>query len=302
MNAIPIAIALLVVMSLAATVAAKRRTVANTGVDTSVGSPTDRYERALITGGPVRVAETAMVTMLEDGRLALAGGRASVRHSGAPPGPEADLLGLFENDESMDAGDLRRRLAGSVSVERLTHVLTAKGLLWQRACWLRWRRAARLNLLVALLSVPVVGAVAAAGFGEFADGGYAVLILSGIVCVAASPVALTLLAGSPVTPAGRLAAYRLGRSSDKRRSVPDRVAVRGVAAVSDDAHCRRLSRAFGLSGRGQGSSSSTSADAGGAPAAAVWCGSEGSGGVDSGSSSSCGSSSSSCGGGGCGSS
>ncbi|MDI3402324.1 TIGR04222 domain-containing membrane protein [Streptomyces cavernicola] len=202
------------------------------------------YEAAFLAGGPRRVADLALVSMADAGRLLLAHtGWATVVDPDGRDEMERSVIGAIGPEGQQRIAPVRASAAATVPVRALAERLTAAGLAVPAA--------ARLHVTVAIRQVRAAAlavlALAVASLVLLPPGTDGVLP---VLAWFALPLALTL--GSLViaraeiqpytrwaSPAGRRLLGALGPALDERDPLAA-VAVRGVDALSDP----RLRAAF----------------------------------------------------------
>ncbi|MFF0482286.1 TIGR04222 domain-containing membrane protein [Streptomyces sp. NPDC004435] len=307
---------LLLVLFYAAGAAAIARTVmlGRRGRVGRTGPLQDVYEAAFLSGGPGRVADTALATMHVDGRLAIGGpGVVAVVRAVAHDPVERAVLDVHAAAPSGALHHLRLGVMTHPAVQEIGDGLAARGLLVlpeRRRAVRRWCVG---TALAAVLMVPVAVVVTVVQFTdpEGAMIPFVVLVLPLFFACLLTAIICGSAYGRQLGSAGQtaLAAFRrsygLGSSGTAHA-----VALGGIRALPDPELRERLrnaSRLQGSSPSGGGrraSSSHHSSDPSHTTAFAavvVWCAGAAPGGGDgwvpdsgSGSGSSCGSGGSSC--------
>ncbi|MFH8788454.1 TIGR04222 domain-containing membrane protein [Streptomyces roseoverticillatus] len=205
----------------------RRRTLA---LPPSVRGEPDLLGVAHMTGGPIRVVDTAITRMCEDGRVSVnSSGKLKVERAVACNAVERALLARCGSDWGTELYRLRVQLQFDQAVDGVRSSLVNRGLLISRAAEEKWKRAGEVQV------------------GGLVVGGVIALGLLGVS--AALPVAivgLVLLAGGiklrmaygprpkpGLTPRGQEFTDRVGRTGpwSARTSAGHPEGVAGVVAV-----------------------------------------------------------------------
>ncbi|MGW6541036.1 TIGR04222 domain-containing membrane protein [Streptomyces sp. NPDC055011] len=303
---------LLLVLFYAAGAAAIARTVmlGRRGRAGSSGPLQDVYEAAFLSGGPGRVADTALATMHVDGRLAIGGpGVVAVVRAVAHDPVERAVLDVHAAAPSGALHHLRLGVMTHPAVQEIGDGLAARGLLVlpeRRRAVRRWCVG---TALAAVLMLPVAVVVTVVQFSD-PDGAmipFVVLVLPLFFACLLTAIVCGSAYGRQLGSAGQTALAAFRRSYGfGGGGTAHAVALGGIRALPDPELRERLRNASRLQGpspsgggrRGSSAHRSSSSDTTAAAAFVMWCAGAAPGGGDnwdSGGGSGCGSSGSSCG-------
>ncbi|WP_033212615.1 TIGR04222 domain-containing membrane protein [Kitasatospora phosalacinea] len=287
--------AALVALALTAVSVFNRRSRRVTDPQGLPGRGQSLFEVAFLSGGPARVADTALVRMEREGRVVVSRARRVTVTADRTSDPvERVLVTAVGGRAGRDLSVLRACVMGSPEVQKIGDGLAARGLLRDpaalRAAW----RARRL-LVLALLTTLVLGAVSTSRWLNGPEWEstvppffpYGVLVLFTLVSLAA-----TSPGKNRITPAG-LRQLELVRGSVPWRpreveaahaELVGAFALDGVAALREPGHralreaitgpsaSTRTGRSSGRSGWSTGTSRPEEVAAGYGAGAVLWCG------------------------------
>ncbi|MGW8782242.1 TIGR04222 domain-containing membrane protein [Streptomyces sp. NPDC055796] len=282
----------------------------------------DLSEAAFTAGGPGAVVDSALVSLLGDGRLVVGGPGIVALRSGARAGDLAERA-VFEALRQAPSGWLYQvRYAAMLdpAVQETGDALAARGLLAVPGSGRRWRRWGLAQVVVCAVwvvaSLPLTFVAMALESGSGSQVPFVLKVLPVLLAGIVMGCVLAARARQRLTPAGR-AALREIRAHHMNDQTPHvQTALYGLRGLRDPAlreqlvtaaRGTRLAAAQARSAR-RGSPSSTSSSSSSSSSSGVYCGSSAEvlpvvwcAGSDGGSSSgSCGSSGSGCSGGGSG--
>ncbi|MEU8548502.1 TIGR04222 domain-containing membrane protein [Streptomyces roseoverticillatus] len=198
----------------------------------AVPSEPGLLEVAYLRGGPIRVVDTAITRMCEDGRVSVdTAGKLKVERPAADNAVERALLARCGPDWGTKLYRLRVQLQFDQAVDGVRSSLVNRGLLISRAAEEKWKRAAEVQvgglvvggvIALGLLGVPAALPVAIVGL---------VLLAGGIKL----RMAYRPLPKPGLTPRGQEFTDRLGKSGpwSVRTSAEHPEGIAGVVAVRD---------------------------------------------------------------------
>jgi uncharacterized protein (TIGR04222 family) len=188
------------------------------------------YEAALLAGGPRRVADAALVSLVSRGVLRVSRKGTLTRVHGVEPGAGAPAESAVRRHVASYPGDtasgVRHALARHHAVRRLAMSLASRGLMVPRTVWVpafRWMRR------LPLIAVPAAVVAVASLFPPLRPGPLAIAATA-VAAAVAFFVRLGRALANPVTKAGRAAleASRVHDADDVWR-----VALHGLSALPD---------------------------------------------------------------------
>ncbi|MFH8568120.1 TIGR04222 domain-containing membrane protein [Streptomyces sp. NPDC017993] len=280
-----------------------------------VDAPTqDPWEIAFLAGGPARVADAAIATLHEDGRLAIGGpGVVTVRQAVARDPVEQAVLDTLARTPGGALATLRAGLMRSPAVQEIGDRLEVRGLMRNPRRARVWRRlaGAQMTACVAVLFLSVLLTLSGAIEEAFDEPPTFFTIAPAVFVGVAVGSVCKRTAGRRVTKAGSFTlhtarvAHASGALGAALRPAGLVVALGGTALLTDEILRQQLAEAQRVTASGSATSSGGSSgnDSGWSSpgdGTASWCGSSdggsGCGSSSSGGGSSCGGGSSSCGG------
>ncbi|RKN04090.1 TIGR04222 domain-containing membrane protein [Streptomyces radicis] len=249
------------------------------------------YEAAFLSGGPARVADTVICVMRDKKRITVKGGTVRVGQPIADDDLERQLLTVC-SDWKVPLKTVRSALIYSPPVQRVGDRLSERGLMWPPQLWRPWRRAARINMFVAIdgLFIGALGLI-------FSDSPLTLWLLigSGLALGIGTTLAPRLLDSGRLTDSGRALLVEMRRGEPfPGGGMAGLMAVGGTVALTDAALRAQLANPAAAAPIPASSSASSTASWGGGCGGGGF-GHDGGGGSDGG-----GGGGSSCGGGGCG--
>ncbi|MGI5403533.1 TIGR04222 domain-containing membrane protein [Streptomyces sp. CA-135486] len=257
------------------------------------------YEAAFLSGGPARVADSALAALHADGRVVIGGpGIVSVRHALAHDPVERAVFEQLATAPTGALHTLRRAVMRHPAVQEVGDALAASGLMTppgQNRALTVWGLT---QGILSLVAFPAAFALTIISFVDDAVGdtdGFAppfiVMVFPALIAGVVIGFVMANRSKRRITPAGRDALRSYGVQHAQVFSPAHLVAVHGLRGVPDPALQAQLITAARMPTAGTSHSSSSSYT----DSAAVWCAGS-SPGSGCGSSSCGGSSGSSCGG------